>query len=425
MSTADPTGQGTAPARITPGLTLRLGLSQLVCWGISYYLIGVFAQRMAAELRWPPVLIQGGFSAGLVTMGIVSPVVGRLIDRRGGQPVMVVGSCLTALGCVLLGTARGVAPYYAAWVCLGLGMRMTLYESAFAALARIGGPRARRSISHVTLLGGLASTVFWPIGNALADAFGWRSAVLTYAGFALLTVPLHLGIPHGRFEPPADEPRGAPAPLARTPAQRLLAGALYAVLATLTTFLNSGMSAHMIGILVGLGLGASLSVWISTLRGVGQSAARLCEILFGGRVSPLLLGVIAASLLSVSFAAGSFSPASRLAAIAFALVYGAGNGLATIARGTLPLTLFEPSSYGSVVGGLLVPSFLSAAVAPLAYTLVIDRLGAGAALHMSTGAAALVLVGSIVLWVMFLGSPRRQDRGAPAVRGVAARRDPE
>jgi hypothetical protein len=419
MSAAGHAIPGTAPASpITRGLTLRLGLSQLVCWGISYYLIGVFAKRMAAELRWPPALIQGGFSAGLVTMGISSPVVGRLIDRRGGQPVMVVGSCLTALGCVLLGAARGVAPYYFAWICLGLGMRMTLYESAFAALARIGGPRARRSISQVTLLGGLASTVFWPIGNALADAFGWRNALLVYAGFALLTVPLHLGIPRGRFEPAADEPRFPSPTLALTPGGRLLAGSLYAVIATLTTFLNSGMSAHMIGILAGLGLGASLSVWISTLRGVGQSSARLCEILFGARVSPLLLGVIASILLPLSFAAGSFSGTSRAAAIAFALVYGAGNGLVTIARGTLPLTLFEPRSYGTVVGGLLMPSFLAAAIAPLAYSWVIAAWGEGAALHMSTGAASLVLAGSIVLWVAFRRSPARREG---AERDVAAR----
>lgn len=386
---------------IPPGLTLRLGLSQLVCWGISYYLIGVFAQRMAAELRWSPALIQGGFSAALAAMGISSPVVGRLIDRRGGQPVMVAGSCLNAAGCALLAAARGVGVYYAAWILLGLGMRMTLYESAFAALARIGGPRARRSISQVTLLGGLASTVFWPIGNALADAFGWRRALLFYAGFALLTVPLHLAIPAGRFQPGAEEPRASSASRARTPGERVLAGSLYALVATLTTFLNSGMSAHMIGILAGLGLGASLSVWISTLRGVGQSSARLCEIVFGSRVSPLLLGVIASSLLPLSFTAGALGGASRSAAIAFAFVYGAGNGLVTIARGTLPLVLFDPGSYGSVVGGLLVPSFVAAALAPLAYSLVIERLGERAALHLSAGAAALVLAGSIVLWWRF------------------------
>jgi MFS family permease len=408
MSAAGHAGRETAPASpIPPGLTLRLGVSQLVCWGISYYLVGVFAQRMAAELRWSAALVQGGFSASLLVMGISSPAVGRLIDRRGGQPVMAAGSCLTALGCALLAAARSVGPYYAAWILLGLGMRMTLYEAAFAALARIGGPRARRSISQVTLLGGLASTVFWPIGNALADAFGWRRALLVYAGLALLTIPLHLAIPRGRFEPAAEEPRSATGPRARTPGERALAASLYAAITTLTTFLNSGMSAHMIGILAALGLGASLAVWISTLRGVGQSSARLCEIVFGARVSPLLLAVVASALLPVSFAAGSLGGASRAAAVGFAFVYGAGNGLVTIARGTLPLVLFDPRSYGSVVGGLLVPSFVAAALAPLAYSLAVEGLGAGAALHASTGVAALVLAASIALWARFSRPPGR------------------
>lgn len=202
---------------------LRLGLSQLVCWGISYYLIGVFGERMVAGLGWSPALVYGGFSAALVAMGVVSPAVGRTIDRRGGRAVMSAGSLLLALGCLGLGTATSVPVYYLAWLCLGVAMRMTLYDAAFAALARIGGAAARRPISQITLLGGLASTSFWPIGQWLADALGWRGAVLVYAGFALLTLPLHATIPrpvtaatHGTA---AKAPARRPAPC-RPPATR-------------------------------------------------------------------------------------------------------------------------------------------------------------------------------------------------------------
>src|SRR5205085_2185278 len=123
---------------------------------------------------------------------VLSPLSGRLIDRYGGRRVMVAGSAITFLGCLGLALSHDVATYYAAWLCLGLGMRMTLYDAAFAALARIGGPGAKGPISQITLLGGLASTVFWPIGYFLAGALGWRGAVFAYAGFALLTIPLHL-----------------------------------------------------------------------------------------------------------------------------------------------------------------------------------------------------------------------------------------
>ena len=186
-----------------------LGISQLVCWGISYYLIGVFGELIAADLGWSRTLVYGGFSIALLAMGIASPLVGRLIDRLGGARVMSLGSVLCALGTAGLALAHDVAAYYAAWICLGVAMRAILYDAAFAALARIGGPDAGRPIAQVTLLGGLASTCFWPIGHLLADAFGWRGALAVYALIALATLPLHMAIPKGRYEdarPASGEP---------------------------------------------------------------------------------------------------------------------------------------------------------------------------------------------------------------------------
>ncbi len=177
-----------------------LGLSQIICWGVSYYLIGIFGELVAAEMNWSRPLVYGGFSAALVVMGLSSPLTGSFIDRYGGRRIMVSGSVLSALGCAALAAAHSVAAYYSAWLCLGLAMRLTLYEAAFASLARIGGPQARGPIAQVTLFGGLSSTLFWPIGHGLADIAGWRGAVLVYAGLALLTVPLHLAIPNARFD---------------------------------------------------------------------------------------------------------------------------------------------------------------------------------------------------------------------------------
>ncbi|HLI13345.1 MAG TPA: MFS transporter [Alphaproteobacteria bacterium] len=396
---------------ITRRLVWCLGISQLVCWGISYYAIGAFGDLIAGELGWSPSRVYGGFSAALVVMGLSSPLAGRLVDRYGGRPVMTAGSGLTAIGCAALGLSRGPLSYYAAWLCLGLAMRLTLYEAAFAALARIGGPLARRPISQITLLGGLASTVFWPIGHALAEHFGWRSALLAYAGIALLTIPLHLAIPRGRFQPePAKGAGGEGAPIAGR-GRQLLAASLYAAIMTLANFLNSGMSAHMIPILADLGLAAATAVWIATLRGIGQSAARLCEVVFGARVHPLDLNLLATALLPTCFIAGLFGGRFIAAAVAFAFVYGAGNGVVTITRGTLPLVLFDPRIYGSFVGKLLVPSFLLSALAPLVYAFVIERFGDRAALDMSTGLAFLMLAAAVILRLRFAPSAQRASRG--------------
>ncbi len=379
-----------------------LGFSQLICWGVSYYLIGIFGEAIAAETNWSRPLVYGGFSAALVVMGLTSPLTGRFIDRYGGRRVMVLGSVLTALGCAVLAVATSIAIYYAAWLCLGLAMRLTLYEAAFASLARISGPQARRPIAQVTLFGGLASTTFWPTGHALADVAGWRGAVLIYAGFALLTIPLHLAIPDTRFDAHERMTAGAdPTPARKFQRPQIIAASLYATIAVLASFLNSGMSAHMIPILAGLGLAASVSVWIATLRGVGQSLARLTDVLFGGGLHPLQLNLIAALILPVAFAIGLLSGHSVVAAIAFAFGYGAGNGISTITRGTLPLVLFDIRSYGALTGRLLVPSFLLAALAPMGYAIVIERFGETGALVFSVILAALLLAASLALYALF------------------------
>lgn len=383
---------------------LTLGVSQLVCWGISYYLVGIFGDAIGAELGWSRSVVHGGFSAALLVMAASSRLTGALIDRHGGRRVMAAGSVLTALGCAALALSRSLPAYYAAWLCLGLAMRFTLYDAAFAALARIGGPGAKKAISQITLLGGLASTTFWPIGHLLEGALGWRGALFAYAGFALLTIPLHLAIPEARHDPRV--PGAGPperAPLAVSGRDRWIAGALYALVATLVAFLNSAMSAHMIGLLTGVGLAASVAVSVAMLRGVGQSLARLAEVLSGSRLHPLGLGVLASLVLPVGFAAGLWSGRSVLAAVAFAFLYGAGNGLATITRGTLPLVLFDHRTYGTVVGRLLTPSFLVAAAAPWVYALVIERFGERAAMHLSLVAAGVALAGAVALRLVFGG----------------------
>ena len=201
---------------ISRGIVLRLGLSQLVCWGVSYYLIGVFGEAIAADFRWSRDLVYGGFSVALLATGLSSPFVGRLIDRRGGHVAMSVGTVVLAAGCLALSLAQDVISYFGAWIVIGLAMRLTLYDAAFAALARIGGPLAKNPMSQITLLGGLASTVLWPIGEGLERLFGWRGAVVCYAGFALSTLPLHLALPRERYGDQDKSTRSTPARLWRS-----------------------------------------------------------------------------------------------------------------------------------------------------------------------------------------------------------------
>ncbi|MCW2249144.1 hypothetical protein M2352_004804 [Azospirillum fermentarium] len=379
---------------IAPRLVLCLGLSQLVCWGTTFYLVAIFGDAMAAGLGLGLSWIHGGFTVALVAMGLVSGWVGRTIDRRGGRGVMVAGSLLGAAGCLMLAGCGGVAGYYAAWVVLGVAMRCCLYDAAFASLARVGGAAARRPISHITLLGGLASSAFWPIGQALIERVGWRWALVAYAGFLLATVPLHMKIPGGDRTPaPATAAAGAEPP--RAAGRR--AAVLYAVIVASTGALASALSAHMIGIFAGMGLGMGVAVALSSLRGVGQSAARLAEVLFGKRLSPTGLAVLATALLPLSAGFGFASGVSVAAGAAFSVLFGAGNGLATIVRGTLPLALFDPRTYGATVGRLIAPGFYVSAAAPLVFALVMERFGAAAALPLSAVLGGLALGAAALL----------------------------
>jgi MFS family permease len=377
-----------------------LGLSQLVCWGISYYLIAAFGAWIAADMGWSGTQVYGGFSVALAVMGLTSPWTGRLIDLYGGRPVMAAGSILLAAGCLGIAFSHSLASYYGSWIVLGLAMRLSLYDAAFASLARIAGAEAKRPISQITLLGGLASTIFWPIGFFLAESIGWRAALWVYAMFGLLTIPLHLAIPNAKF---SDSVRSADSklppikPLASVGQEKIAAGVVYAFIFMVLNFLNSGMSTHMINILSGLGVVAGIAVWASTLRGIGQSFARVCEVLFGRRIHPLTLTVIASAILPIGFLFGLASAEFVISAFIFAFLFGAGNGLMTITRGTLPLALFDHKTYGTFVGKLLVPSFLVSAASPLAYTVAIARWGEIAALAVSLLLAALVFASSLYL----------------------------
>lgn len=367
-----------------------LGAAQLVAWGTSYYLIGVFGEHIAAANGWSRSFTYGGFSIGLLVMGLASFWVGRVVDRHGGLPVLASGSLLNAAGCLVLAYTHDPVVYCIAWIMLGLSMRLTLYDAAFATLAHIGGAGARRSMAQITLLGGLASTTFWPLGNSLIVWLDWRGALLAYAAISLAAIPLYLPLSVSRGQ--NDEPETAIDPPTETAvAEDRMLGWLYAAIMALVAFLNSAMSAHMIGILAGLGLGASTAVWVASLRGIGQTAARACHVMFGARLSPLTLNHIATLLLVASFVFLAVLGTGLTQAILFALAFGAGNGLMSITRGTLPLVLIDSARYGSVTGRLLVPSFVLSAAAPLTLGWLIEAYGPGTAIGVCLAAGMLVL----------------------------------
>jgi len=241
------------------------------------------------------------------------------------------------------------------------------------------------------------------VGHALSDALGWRGAVFVYAALALATVPLYLALPRDRYTASASTAKQTSTGLTRTSTERRLAGTLYAVIAMLTNFLAAGNAAHLISLLSGLGLASAAAVSVAALWGVGQFTARVADVMLGSRLHPLTLTLAVAAVLPLCFLLALLSRGNLYATAAYALLYGACNGLLTITRGTLPLALFDFRSYGALVGALLIPSFLLTATAPVAYAFVIDTHGASTAMAISMVLAAAIAAAAFTLRWKFIG----------------------
>lgn len=357
-----------------------LGITQIIGWGTTYYALGALSPDIAADRGWSKFLIFGAFSVALLISGFISRTAGRAIDLHGGRLVMAVGSGLAGLGCLILSFATEPWIYIAGWLVLGPAMRLILYDAAFPALAQVAREKSRRSISYLTLFGGLASTAFWPLSHILSEEIGWQNTFLVYALLHLVVcLPLHLMV-LGRSEEQhaqSDEalPQPAPAAAFLTGADRHRAMIGFAAVLALNGIVFSAISAHVVPLFEGLGFTAAMAVTLAALIGPSQVASRIGDILAGHWVKTMTLGLIAVGLLPAAliiFAGGGFA---LWAALVFALLYGMSNGLMSIIKGIIPLSLFGRQGYGLVIGTLTTPQLILNAIAPTLFAFVLDQFG--------------------------------------------------
>ncbi|WP_421694741.1 MFS transporter [Aestuariivirga sp.] len=365
-----------------------LGVTQIIGWGTTYYVLGALSQDIAASTGWPQTLIFGAFSAALLLSGLISRRGGRLVDQLGGRKVMMAGSVCAAGGLMLMGLLPHPVSYVLGWLVLGLAMRFATYDAAFASLTQIVGTGARRAISYLTLFGGLASTVFWPVGHYLALGIGWANTLLVYAALNLfICLPIHWAVLRGARGDRSHEDihSDATAPLADH--HRFKAMALFAAALALNGLVFSSISAHAVPLFAGLGFRGDEAVFMAALIGPSQVASRLGEIVMGRRLTPMQLGLIAFGLLPMAIGLFALMGFSWGAALVFAVLYGASNGLVTIAKGAVPLMLFGPKGYGEVLGIVSAPNLVLNASAPLLFALLLSAVTPQAALLVAGGSA--------------------------------------
>jgi len=379
-----------------------LGITQILAWGSSFYLPAVLAKPIAVDTGWSLGWVVGGLSLGLIAAGLVAPKVGRTIDARGGRPVLTASSILLGSGLATLALAHSLPVYLMAWLLMGVGMGAGLYDAAFATLGRLYGKQARRAIATLTLWGGFASTVCWPLSAYLVEHLGWRGACAVYAAIQILiSLPLHASVLSGvgTVRPDAKPSVGtleSPSPQTLTGSRRDRAFLLLATVLTLGAVTASMIGVHLLTLLQARGLDLAAAVGLGALVGPSQVGARIVEMAFGRHYHPIW--TMAASVALVAGGVILLVAGFPILALALAL-YGAGNGLGSIAKGTLPLSLFGPFGYASLMGKLAMPSLLAQALSPSIGAILIEWGGTDAALRLLAGLACLNLGLVGLLWL--------------------------
>lgn len=389
-----------------PSLILALGVTQVFGYGALYYAFTVLAPRITASFGWAPEWTYGGFAVGLFLGGAVAPVTGSLIDRYGTRLVMTAGSALAGLALLALAEARGMVGYVLAMVALQAVTTAVFYDAAFAALTQARGSQARRAISQLTLIGGFASTLFWPLTSSLLAILDWRGVYRLYGlSQILVCMPLHFVFLPGRVKRPVVAPAAhAASPVPQEPEVTYLTGyarrrafLLLALAFSLQGFVVSAMAVHMLALLEGFGLSAAVAVGLGAMLGPSQVAGRLAEMLFGRAVSPITTAWVSAWLMPLGLVLLLIGGSLPVAAGLFAIAFGISMGLSSIVRGTVPLQLFGPVGFGATMGKLSAPGLVIKAAAPLVFAVSLQRGGVMVSTLLLIAVSALAAIALVLL----------------------------
>lgn len=381
-----------------------LGVTQILAWGSSYYLMAVLAKPVADDTGWPFAWVVGGLCLGLFTAGLVSPRVGDSIQHHGGRPVLAISALVFAIGLIGLAVAPSLLIYLGSWLILGVGMGAGLYDAAFATLGRLYGQQARTAIGTLTLFGGLASTICWPLSALLISKFGWRNACLIYAAAHLVVVlPLYL------FALPREPKRSTVVsglgdrtqgngPKIPVPAGSIPLFVLLAIAVTVSAMISTVVSVHLLTILQLRQIALAAAVALGAIVGPTQVVARAIEMLISRYHHPIW--TMLAATIFVAIGVGFLWAAFPILSAAL-IFYGAGIGIESIARATVPLAIFGHASYAAIMGRIAMPSLIAQAAAPSIGAMLMERFGPGVTLG-ALFAAAVVNVALVIALFGFL-----------------------
>ncbi len=397
--------------KIPAGIVSALGLTQVIGYGTLYYSFSILAPGMADDLGLTLAEVFGVFSVSLFIGGLSATYIGKQMDRIGAAAIMTIGSMFAALTLALCAWSPSVAIFAIAIILLEVSSGMVQYQAAFAALVESDPRTASRSITYLTLIGGFASTIFWPISAALTGYLSWREIYLVFAALNLfLCMPLHLWIRSlGQKSGDATIRTRETVIGAIPPNERRRAIVIVSIAFALLGFTLAAILAHMVPMLDSIGLG-TVAVVIGSLFGPAQVLSRLINMVFGKNLSPPTLAVLSAVLIVfgvlILLATGNWLPG----AVAFAICLGLGSGINSIAQGSLPLYLFGSDGYGAITGKMATARLAVGAGAPFVFAAAMENVGLSFALAANACLGAI----SIAAFVAVAASARSRAIGVLA-----------
>lgn len=385
-----------------PGLVgiILLGAVQIVAWGGSFYIMAVLAAPVSRETGWSQQWIYGALSLAILVSGMLAPLSGRIIARTGGRSMLAASGGVLAVGLALVGLSHALWLFLLAWVIIGIGMAMGLYDALFATLGTLYGATARRAITSITLISGFCTTLVWPFCALLIEWLGWRQACFAYAALLLVSV-----FPAYMFSLPPGGGRKISAHSATLSGRaqavpRDLFWLLCAIF-TLASVIMTAISVQLITLLQSQGYTLAAALAISAVLGPCQVASRVVDMAFR-RGHPVWTTLFSVGLVALGLIVLVLFP--QLAMLSM-LLYGAGNGLRAIVRGTLPLALVKPEEYAEVAGRMARPALIGQALTPLAGGWVFQHFGAQVTLLLL---CALALINVLLTLLLKMRMSQRQ-----------------
>lgn len=380
--------------------TIGLGVTMTIGYGTLYYSFSVLAPEIAREFGWGQSFVFGVFSFGLLAGAVAAPVLGRFVDRYGARLVLCLGSVAAALSLALFAVMQNAWQFALITLAAEFISLAVQYDAGFAALAQAHGREARAHITLVTLIAGFASTVFWPLLQWLLTFMTWRDIYLVMAAMNLMiALPIHLALPRTRLtEKPTSTAEEQSAGV-EVDGERRRRMVLMATAFAAGGFVISAVGSTLLVLMRDLGYATAMATLAGSLIGPSQVAARLVEYVRRNLFSPPLTAIMAAAAmaLGLSMLAGALLAPFAGFALAFAVFYGAGQGLTSIVRGVLPLHYFGATGYGKTMGTLASARIIASAIAPVSVIWLSEVVGPSAGLGALVAASLLAVGATLAL----------------------------